>query len=58
MTTKKRPMSKQKTLVLARRLTTENTELVRLLEEVHRLREAVRQAESRTKRAKAGFGPH
>jgi hypothetical protein len=58
MTTKKRPISEQKTLILARRLTTENTELVRLLEEVLRLREAVRQAESRTKKAKADFGPH
>ncbi len=56
MTTKKR--SKQKTLILARRLSTENSELARLYEEVLRLREAVRRAESRTKKAKAGFGPH
>jgi hypothetical protein len=56
VTTKKHP--KQKALIRARRLTTENTELVRLYEEVLRLRAAVRRAESRTKRAKAGFGPH
>jgi hypothetical protein len=58
MTTKKRPIPKQKTMILARRLTTENTQLVRLYEEVLRLRAAVREAESRTKKAKPGFGPH
>ena len=58
MTTKKRPIPQQKTDILARRLTTDSTELARLYREVLRLRKAVRRAESRTKRAQTGFDPH
>jgi hypothetical protein len=58
MTTKKRPIPRQKTEILARRLTTDSAELARLYREVLRLRKAVRQAESRTKRGQTGFDPH
>jgi hypothetical protein len=58
MTAKKRPIPKPKTVIRARRLTVGGTELVRLYEEVLYLRRAVRQAESRTKRAIVGFDLH
>ena len=55
MMAKKRPIPEPKTVVFARRLTVESTELVRQYEEVLRLRKAVRQAESRTKRGESRF---
>ena len=58
MTAKKSPIPKPKTVIRVRRLTVGGTELVRLYEEVLYLRRAVRQAESRTKRAIVGFDTH
>jgi hypothetical protein len=58
MMAKKRPIPEPKTVVFARRLTVESMELVRQYEEVLRLRKAVRQAESRTKRGESGFDRH
>jgi hypothetical protein len=58
MTAKKRPIPKPKTVIhkySAQRLTIRSAKLLRLYAELLRLRQAVRQAESQTRRAKVDF---